>query len=172
MIYIPGNHEFYGSSVAEANKIVGEHSCVRTEVGGHWFVRATLWFAYRDGQDRWKDSLNDFHLIEGFDPWVYEENKRHEAFLRETVQQGDIVVTHHLPSYRSVHPRYAGLALNQFFVHEMDDLIEERKPALFIHGHTHEPCDYKIGETRVICNPLGYPNEYPGRHWEPKIVEV
>jgi len=27
---------------------------------------------------------------------------------------------------------------------------------LWVHGHTHDPYDYVIGETRVVCNPRGY----------------
>ena len=38
-------------------------------------------------------------------------------------------------------------------------LIEERQPALWVHGHTHDSCDYRVGNTRVICNPRGYENE-------------
>jgi predicted phosphodiesterase len=30
---------------------------------------------------------------------------------------------------------------------------------LWIHGHTHDPFDYEINGTRVICNPRGYPGE-------------
>ena len=38
----------------------------------------------------------------------------------------------------------------------MHHLIEERKPALWVHGHTHTSFNYTIGPTRVVCNPLGY----------------
>jgi predicted phosphodiesterase len=30
---------------------------------------------------------------------------------------------------------------------------------VWIHGHTHTPCQYVVGDTRVICNPIGYPRE-------------
>jgi Icc-related predicted phosphoesterase len=33
------------------------------------------------------------------------------------------------------------------------------RPALWLHGHTHGSCDYKLGDTRVVCNPMGYPGE-------------
>jgi Icc-related predicted phosphoesterase len=39
---------------------------------------------------------------------------------------------------------------------DMDELILEHQPCLWIHGHTHESFDYEIGKTRVICNPRGY----------------
>lgn len=56
-------------------------------------------------------------------------------------------------------PRYAGDPLNAFFLCDMEALIEERKPHWWIHGHTHEPCDYRLGATRVVANPRGYPDE-------------
>jgi len=41
----------------------------------------------------------------------------------------------------------------------MDDYILEHKPNVWIHGHLHNTTLYKIGDTRIICNPLGYPYE-------------
>ena len=37
----------------------------------------------------------------------------------------------------------------------LESIIEEYQPKLWIHGHTHVPCDYKIFATRVVCNPRG-----------------
>jgi hypothetical protein len=37
--------------------------------------------------------------------------------------------------------------------------VHERQPKLWIHGHSHDRCDYAPGETRIVANPLGYPNE-------------
>ncbi len=70
--------------------------------------------------------------------------------------EGDIVITHYLPSFRSVHPKFAAEPTNCFFVCDVEDLIVERQPALWLHGHTHESADYQIGKTRVVCNPFGY----------------
>jgi Icc-related predicted phosphoesterase len=41
----------------------------------------------------------------------------------------------------------------------MDQEIAQVQPKLWVHGHTHIPCDWKAGETRVLCNPFGYPHE-------------
>ena len=37
--------------------------------------------------------------------------------------------------------------------------MERSGARLWIHGHTHAPCNYTVGETQVICNPRGYPGE-------------
>ena len=54
---------------------------------------------------------------------------------------------------------YFGSPLNRFFVCEMDDVIEKTKPKYFFHGHTHSKIDYQLFNTKVICNPHGYPDE-------------
>ena len=40
----------------------------------------------------------------------------------------------------------------------MTNLImdNDKKIKYWIHGHTHDACDYMIGDTRVLCNPRGY----------------
>ncbi len=48
---------------------------------------------------------------------------------------------------------------DHFFRCDMVDLIRANKPRLWLHGHTHTPCDYDFHATRVICNPRGYPGE-------------
>jgi Icc-related predicted phosphoesterase len=69
-----------------------------------------------------------------------------------------IVVGHHCPSMKSVHPKYAhDKIMNGAFASDLDDFIAYRPQIkLWTHGHTHEPFDYIIGETRVVCNPRGY----------------
>ncbi len=40
---------------------------------------------------------------------------------------------------------------------------------LWVHGHIHKQSDYKIKDTRIICNPRGYPDE-PNPHFDPSLV--
>ena len=69
-----------------------------------------------------------------------------------------IVVGHHCPSKKSIHPKYAhDKIMNGAFASDLDDFIAYRPQIkLWTHGHTHEPFDYMIGATRVVCNPRGY----------------
>jgi hypothetical protein len=46
--------------------------------------------------------------------------------------------------------------LNCYFVCDPEPLILKRKPALWLHGHTHGSVDLVVGATRVRCNPFGY----------------
>lgn len=42
------------------------------------------------------------------------------------------------------------------YASNLDELVASSGAALWIHGHTHFPVDYRIGKTRVVSNPRGY----------------
>jgi hypothetical protein len=67
-----------------------------------------------------------------------------------------VVITHHAPSPKSIHPRFAGSAINACFVSDVESLMGAQRAALWIHGHTHDSFDYTVSGTRVVCNPRGY----------------
>ena len=190
--YLPGNHEYYGTNPKGADDrlrhFIRTHPAIyslkpgvaylgpdishKSRTGYHHLsiFGATMWFSRAQGNERYYDRINDFALIGGsFPEYAYRHNEQFHQFLTDVLLPGDTVITHHLPSYKSVHPRYEGDPLNRFFVSDMEDIIEERKPALWIHGHTHESCDYTIGITRVVCNPYGYPHER-NPNFDPALV--
>ena len=122
-----------------------------------------------------KTMLNDFVLIPEFtyETMVerYKENvkwiedalviRRNQQILEKS-QSPDhndktIVVTHHAPSKRSVHSRFANSLCNGAFAGDLDVMIEGN-PIIdyWIHGHTHNSFEYEVGLTKVICNPRGY----------------
>ena len=44
---------------------------------------------------------------------------------------------------------------------------------LWTHGHTHEPFDYIIGSTRIVCNPRGYiGHEQRATDFQLKFIDV
>lgn len=71
-----------------------------------------------------------------------------------------IIVTHHAPSPYSIDEKYKGSLLNAAFASNLNKyIIEHPWIRLWAHGHVHNPCDYVLGETRVVCCPFGYNNE-------------
>jgi predicted MPP superfamily phosphohydrolase len=166
VVYVHGNHEFYGHARAEVvavtrgavarNENLVWLDASAAEIAGWRFLGAPLWFARAPDADRLKPSMNDFSVIPGFERWVYDENARALAFFESELRAGDVVVTHHLPSQRSVARRFEGHPLNAFFVCDVEPLIRAREPALWFHGHSHASSLYSIGPTRVACNPFGY----------------
>lgn len=164
VVYVHGNHEYYqwprqdvlSLTAAAADRHGNLHwlDCGAAVIGGVRFLGAPLWFSYNQYAPR--KQMADFHAIMDFESWVYEENARAKRFLRQHVSRGDIVVTHHLPSQRSVSARFKHSPLNPFFVCDLESLIGMQQPRLWLHGHTHDSLDYRIGKTRVVCNPFGY----------------
>ena len=167
VIYVNGNHELYGNHI---NLLRAKKKDLPKNV--HWldngtvtinnqrFIGCTLWFSYDPLNQLYEHGMNDFYSILNFREYVYEENKKSVKYLTENIQENDIVVTHHLPSKKSVNWKYFDSPLNRFFVCEMDDVIEKTKPKYWGHGHTHERTNYQLFDTKVIANPRGYPNEY------------
>lgn len=183
VIYVPGNHEYYDEELEDALALlrreaqrVGIHLLDGNEVrvAGVRFLGATLWtdFALHGGAaGTLKESMAyadqamaDFELIRY-------RGRRFEAKLSRSLHLGQVqwleaslaagtdgpivIVTHHLPHRLSIAPRYEGHPLTAAFASDLDHLV--RSPvALWIHGHTHEPCDYRVNGTRVVCNPRGY----------------
>jgi len=128
-------------------------------IAGQRFIAGTMWFRPDPTAEPSKRFMHDFSLIHDFEPWVYEQNAAFEKVLATQINAGDVVVTHHLPAFDSVPARFARSAMNAFFVCDMAAHVRERQPKLWIHGHSHDRCDYLLGKTRVVANPLGYPNE-------------
>ena len=64
--------------------------------------------------------------------------------------------------------------MNGAFASDLDDFIAYRPQIrLWTHGHTHEPFDYMIGETRVVCNPRGYSGrEHRADNFKLQYLEV
>lgn len=153
-----------------------------TVVGGVRVLGCTLWTDYRlfetpgrapalpaqAAMDANRRLLADYRAIRvadgpGLRLFAPEDSAilhaRSRLWLREELGRPwpgpTVVVTHHLPSWRSVHPDFAGWVTNAGFASELDELVALAD--LWIHGHTHTTQDYRIGGTRVVCNPRGYP---------------
>jgi Icc-related predicted phosphoesterase len=69
-----------------------------------------------------------------------------------------VFVGHHTPSHQSIHDRYKKDQLMNGGYHSdlSEFILDHPQIKLWTHGHTHEPFDYMIGETRIVCNPRGY----------------
>ena len=185
VVYVAGNHEFYGARLADvastlAALAAGSEVHVLDDaaivIDGVRFLGSTLWtdFAlYGCGDLRAAArveavrSMRDFSRIRAdedgapFTPDVAAGRfARHAAWLDAALDRPHagptVVVTHHAPSRRSIHPRYAGALLNPCFVSDAEALAAGGRAAVWIHGHTHDSFDYDLAGTRVVCNPRGY----------------
>lgn len=103
-----------------------------------------------------------------------EDHRAMMQFVSDTVDGRPydkfVVVGHHAPTPLSTHPRYKNdYTINGAYSSDLSEFILERPQIrLWTHGHTHEPFDYMMGNTRVVCNPRGYHN-YESRADEFKL---
>ncbi len=184
IVYIPGNHEFYGKHIAAMTEelfTAGERFGVDVLdgrcalIGGVRFLGATLWtdFALWGTEPSSIDrsmaeaqrGMYDFRVIRCGDNRKFcpadarEIHLERVRWLRSQLADefagSTVVVTHHLPHPRSIHPRYEASNLNPAFASDLGDLMRP-SVSLWIHGHTHETFDYVVNGTRVVCNPRGY----------------
>ncbi|MGU3557961.1 metallophosphoesterase [Methylobacterium radiotolerans] len=71
-----------------------------------------------------------------------------------------VVVTHHAPHPASLLDPHADLAW--CYASDLTDMIMDRGPDLWVHGHVHRAADYAVGRTRILCNPRGHHDERSG----------
>jgi predicted phosphodiesterase len=184
IVYVPGNHEFYGEHIHDmTQELVMEGRRLGVEVldgrstiiSGVRFLGATLWtdFALGGNDPSSIDramadaqfGMYDFHVIRCGDNRKFRPTDAravHLAQVRWLCSQlaeefggTTVVVTHHLPHPRSIHPKYKASELNPSFASDLSYLMGP-SVSLWIHGHTHESFDYVVNGTRIVCNPRGY----------------
>lgn len=161
-------------------------------IDGVRFVGSTLWTDFSlDGADLQpaamdvaQRSISDFQLIfrageagklRTFEPRdATELHREARKFLQNELASDfsgpTVVVSHFLPHRRSIAPKYEKSLLNPYFCNDLSDLIDKAQPALWIHGHAHESCDYRVGTTRVVSNPRGYAPDEINPAFDPGLV--
>lgn len=173
--WVPGNHEYYRSDIAEKSGVMNEKirsnvllvnntSVVHDNVK---IIFSTLWSKISPGyQWQIERSLNDFHVIKSggyrFSATRYNElHKESLDFIRQELSENreyaTVVVTHHVPTFLHYPEKYKGDALNEAFAVELFDFIETNGPDYWIFGHHH--CNipgFVIGRTQLLTNQLGY----------------
>lgn len=195
ILYVAGNHEFYGHSwggllaalrdtAAQLDIHCLENEAV--EIGGVRFLGCSLWTDFLlDGESRQPGAmqaaqswLNDYRWIRVEEADIPQDMglikpgplnaeltlRRHQesvAWLEQELSMENaptsVVVTHHAPHPKSVPAQYLGDPLSPAFVSDLERLMGRAcVPTLWIHGHVHSSMDYRVGGTRVVCNPRGY----------------
>lgn len=184
VLYVPGNHEFYGASLDGALQEL-QQLCHGTQVqvldrgevviDGVRFLGAMLWSDFRLFPGREQEAkaeaqrlVRDFSRIrlhaEGEALFTPDDCAalfaRDSAWLQQRLAAPfdgpTVVITHHAPTRQSVHPRFAESLLSACFVSDAAQLMDGQRVQLWIHGHTHDSFDYDCKGTRVVCNPRGY----------------
>lgn len=188
IIFVAGNHEFYGGSVQEgfrdARELAGRYPNIHllennaVDIDDVRFIGGTLWTDFRilggDPQlamTAAQSGMNDYRKIKfakipyrKFRPiHAYRKYMETRAFIASELGKArgrkTVVVTHHAPSIRSIPTEFRADPLSACYATDLESLIIEKRPDLWVHGHVHNTNDYIIGESRVVSNPRGYPVE-------------
>ena len=178
--WVPGNHEYYHFDIAKrtgaflepirSNVTLLNNQTI--EVGDAQLHFSTLWSKISPNNAFYINwHLSDFHVInyEEQQLSVEQYNNMHAdsvEFLQTAFKKNleinkgskkNIVVTHHVPTFRNYPEKYHGSVLNEAFATDLDQLVESSDAEYWIYGHHHaaKP-DFKIGNTTMLTNQLGY----------------
>jgi Icc-related predicted phosphoesterase len=186
VVFVAGNHEYYHTSLegglaagrtsaAESNVYFLENEAL--EINGVHFAGCTLWTDFELMGNRpfamhhAELVMSDYHEVRltsrsgrrmraSHTVRMHQESRMFiEGFLERHRRDRTVVVTHHAPSRQAIAHHYATDLTSAAFASDMDALIIDRGPAIWIHGHLHERQSYTLGPTRIFCNPRGYPEE-------------
>jgi predicted phosphodiesterase len=200
VIYVMGNHEFYGGRWFDSVQWLRDE-CSRfpnvyfleregKDIDGVRFLGCTLWtdmnkhdpmtlHAVRDMMMDYRKIRNDKAGFTSLKPAdTAQRHKDSLGYLKFCLEgKADfkhVVVTHHSPSFKSCHPQYASdYLMNGAYHSDLSEFIMDHPQIkLWTHGHTHHPFDYVIGETRVVCNPRGYEADGYSEDtgWNPNMI--
>ena len=184
VFYVMGNHEHYRGKfwktktelerVLPKNITVLENQCEVYE--GVVFIGATLWTDMNKGDPitlhSMQNYMNDYKAITFHYPQynayhkmrpmdtvnMHIESKRYiEEKAKQYADMPVVVITHMGPTHMSINDKYKGELSNGAYVSDLSNLIlDNPNIKVWVHGHVHDPVDYMVGDTRVVCNPRGY----------------
>lgn len=184
VIYIAGNHEFYGGywikSLEKLRAACALHDNVyflerdTKIIDGVVFVGGTLWTDMNKFDPLTlhavRDMMNDYRTINNDEKGYtklkpadtcqrHKETRQYiEHVVKENREKTVVVVGHHTPSFQSCHEAYrSDYIMNGAYHSDLTDImLDNPNIKLWTHGHTHHCFDYVIGDCRVVCNPRGY----------------
>jgi predicted phosphohydrolase len=173
--WIPGNHEYYHSNIAERSGAM--HEVIRDNVflvnnttvtiDDTDIICSTLWSHIHPAHE-WEinRAMSDFHVIANGNNRlnIGTYNKLHAdslefvtAALSASSAQHKVVLTHHVPTLMNYPEKFRGDVLNEAFATELHNFIETSAADCWIYGHTHcNTPEFTIGKTRLLTNQLGY----------------
>ena len=165
-------------SMVPDNVTLLEKECFEYE--GVLFLGATLWTDLNKGDPitvyTIKSFMNDYRVIQNFYPakglyhkltpdHTVEEHRKTKEYFKFVLEENRatknlpvVVITHMAPSFQSVNRKFKHEGVtNGGYASEMSEFIlDNPEIKVWVHGHMHDPVDYKIGDTRILANPRGY----------------
>ena len=198
VIYVAGNHEYYGFRIDKAKDKINDYF-ESMNIGNIKFINnetvkvndinvhgATLWTNFNNGDSlamknaQW--GMNDYRYIsknsnEVFTPQIaFDEHVKSMEFFRNAVsdKQKCVIVSHHAPLYKCISPDHSHDTLDHAYASNLSEFIcDNPNIKAWCFGHVHERFDFMCCETRVLSNCRGYNrHERIAQTFKPFFFEV
>jgi len=174
---VPGNHEYWGSNMDKTDdqidKILSKFDNVYSlkntivEADNVAFIGCTLWSRiFKEPVNRRGDEYNI--MIDGKNITWNDLNHLHYddvIWLTDALQTYNskdiVVVTHHIPTYKLLHPKYDVPRYKNDLDRYYTDLEHLIKPPVitWIAGHSHCTMEIELNGVGLRINSIGYPTE-------------
>ena len=198
IIYVAGNHEFYHGKWVKSIDILRETAARHANI--HFlemdvfklddvtFIGGTLWTDMNKGDPLTlhavNDMMNDFSIIRNDEAGYTRLRPSHTVsrhrkmvdYIRTVIEgkfdEKFVVVGHHAPTRLSIADHYkSDYIMNGAYASDLSEFIlDHPQIKLWTHGHMHNPSDYMMGETRIVCNPRGYVGEEHLSDFNPNLI--
>jgi hypothetical protein len=194
ILFVAGNHEYYGASFEIANeyfkelenkysnfKFMNNESVNIRDVE---FFGGTMFTDWELDNDAWtakqraKNGIADFTWIDKLERrWNPEDHlQEHLAFKDALVQwlakpaEKRVVISHFVPHPEGSDQKFKGSFLNPYFLCDMRKYMDNVN--LWLYGHTHTSKDFMEGNCRLVCNPRGYGTENADGFIKDLVLEI
>lgn len=174
IVAVLGNHDYYSEEIAFDEVLDTVRSRFpaihflenETYDFGEFQVFGATWWTNISERNASviKDYMPDYQAILGSDDVPFTPQLTsllHRASLEALdvkLTKPTVVLTHHAPSFLS--NSWPVSAVTEAFCSADDEFIKTHGAiAAWVHGHVHNPFNYKIGSTPIYCNPHGYIGE-------------
>lgn len=201
VVFLAGNHEFYNFGLSKklnvqekldlCDQIARQFQNVyflhrRAVQFPEWNLRilgCTLWTEIHPEDDKlFVTYMNDARqiLVNGrpaspdlFRSWHEEDRDWLDHEIDQAKSDGVevVVLTHHLPSYKMINPKYHGNIMNFCFASNQEPLIRSPVRA-WLCGHSHTANEVKISGIPCCINPFGYPQEPGTGYSRERVIEI
>jgi len=179
VVYVPGNHEFYGHSMRELEREMIDrargtnvHVMLNREVvhGKVRFIGCTLWTDFRLNRSHRKSmqharsswDCKSIGYLEGRQFSPDDALVEHcssvrwlSGVLSKPFDGYTVIVTHHAPSRDSLDAAHSRTYAAASFASDLSSLAG--RADIWIHGHVHRSSAYRLCGCQVLCNPRGRP---------------
>lgn len=185
IIVLLGNHDFWGGNLQKEyehyRKNIAAQNLTNVQLlqnstiilGDIKFVGGTLWTDYNQGNLHSiafaETYMNDFKYIRNGLAFsklkanhLIGEHLKTARYIEENAkrdfpEQNLWVITHHLPTFRSIPLEYEGYDINEnaLYASNLEHLFTD-DINVWVHGHSHHAINYTVKNTRIISNPRGY----------------